>query len=115
MVKVTILYPNSLESRFDVDYYLEKHMPRSIELLGAALKGVSVEIGMAKDLTGGLPPFAAICAFTCESLEAFLTAFAPHASELQGDMENYTDARAIVQVSELRIENVKYEHTQARS
>jgi uncharacterized protein (TIGR02118 family) len=103
MIRVTVLYPNSPDTHFDVQYYLQKHMPRSIELLGPALKSVSVEIGMAADLTGEPAPFVAICAFTCESVDAFLAAFRPHAAELQGDIPNYTNAKAIMQVSELRI------------
>jgi uncharacterized protein (TIGR02118 family) len=102
VVRITILYPNNSDTRFDVDYYLQMHMPRSIALLGSALNSVSVEIGVTNDLTG-LAPFAAICAFTCESVAVFQAAFAPHAAELQGDIENYTNAQAIVQVSELRM------------
>jgi len=33
MIKISILYPNT--GKFDMGYYLDKHMPRSIELLGA--------------------------------------------------------------------------------
>ena len=103
MIKVTVLYPKTPDTRFDVEYYLGKHMPRSIELLSPALKGVSVEIGTGGVLPGEPPPFAAICAFTFESLDAFVAAFMPHAAELQGDIPNYTNATAIIQVSELRI------------
>lgn len=103
MIKITVLYPNTPETHFDIEYYLQKHMPRSIELLSPALKSVSVEIGLASDLTGEPAPFVAICAFTCDSVEAFVEAFTPHAAELQGDIPNYTNAKAIFQASELRI------------
>ena len=103
MIKVTVLYPNTPETRFDVEYYLQRHMPRSIELLRPALKSVSVEIGLGGNLPSESAPFVAICAFTCESLDAFLAAFTPHAAELEGDIPNYTNAKAITQVSELRI------------
>jgi len=103
MIKVTVLYPNTPDTRFDVEYYLQKHMPRSIELLSPALKSVSVEVGLAGGLPGEPAPFAAICAFTCESADEFMAAFMPHAAELQGDIPNYTNAEAIIQVSELRI------------
>jgi uncharacterized protein (TIGR02118 family) len=103
MIKVTVLYPNTPETRFDVEYYLQKHMPRSIELLSPARKSVSVEIGVAGNLPDERASFVAICASTSESVDAFLAAFTPHAAELQGDMPNYTNAKAIMQVSELRI------------
>src|SRR5581483_4924234 len=51
MVKVSIFYPSKPDSRFDVDYYLNTHMPLAIGLLGSAVKAVSVEIGMF----GGTP------------------------------------------------------------
>ena len=45
MIRVSILYPKKEGARFDVDYYVQKHMPRSIQLLqaSASLRGVSVE------------------------------------------------------------------------
>ena len=30
MVKISIFYPNKPNSRFDMDYYLSKHMPMSL-------------------------------------------------------------------------------------
>ena len=103
MVRVSIFYPSKPGARFDVDYYLETHMPLAIGLLGAAVKGVSVEIGVVGGLPDQLPPFTAICAFTCESIEAFTSAFLPNADVLQGDIPNYTDIAPVIQVSEIRL------------
>ena len=103
MVRVSIFYPSRPGARFDVDYYLETHMPLAIGLLGAAVKGVSVEIGKVGGLPDQLPPFTAICAFTCESIEAFTSAFLPNADVLQGDIPNYTDIAPVIQVSEIRL------------
>src|SRR5579859_3798795 len=103
MIKVTILYPNRPGSRFDADYFINVHMPMAIELLGAAVKGVSAEIGIAGATPNEPPPYAALCAFTCESTSAFTAAFLPHASTLQGDIPNYTDIAPVIQISELRL------------
>jgi hypothetical protein len=48
MVRVSILYPNSTSCRFDLDYYIDKHMPLGIKLLSVhpGFKGVSVERGI---------------------------------------------------------------------
>ena len=43
MVKITDLYPNIKGKRFDIDYYLNVHMPMSIEKQGAAMQGVTVD------------------------------------------------------------------------
>jgi uncharacterized protein (TIGR02118 family) len=103
MVKISILYPNQPGSRFDVEYYLNTHMPMSSKLLGSAIKSVSVEIGRNGVTPNEPPPFAAICGFTCETMEDFTAAFTPVAADLQGDIPNYTDVTPVIQVSDIRI------------
>src|SRR5271166_2087979 len=99
MVKVSILYPNKPGSRFDVDYYLQVHMPLAIRLIGTAVKAVSVEIGVGGAMPDQPPPYAAIVGFTCESVQAFSEAFLPIAAELQGDIPRYTNIEPVIQVS----------------
>jgi uncharacterized protein (TIGR02118 family) len=103
MVKVSVLYPNNPGSHFDVEYYLNTHMPMASKLLGDAIKAVTVEIGRAGKAPEEEPPFAAICGFTCETVQAFNNAFLPVASELQGDIPKYTDIEPIIQISDIRI------------
>ena len=102
MVKVSVLYPSKAENRFDVDYYLTVHMPMAKRLLGPAVKSISIEIGIGGEAPGEPAPYAAIVGFTCESVEAFTTAFMPVAGQLQGDIPNYTDITPHIQVSEIR-------------
>ena len=102
MIKVSILYPSKPGSRFDVDYYLQVHMPMAVRLLGSAMKAVSVEIGVSGVIPGQPAPFAAIVGFTCESAEAFNAAFLPVAGQLQGDIPKYTDIEPVIQMSEIR-------------
>ncbi len=103
MVKISILYPNS--GRFDMDYYLNRHMPRSIELLGkgSGYRGVSVERGLGGASPGSAPPYIALCHYLFDTADDFMAAFMPHAAELQGDMVNYTDIASVIQVSEVEI------------
>lgn len=103
MVKISILYPNT--GRFNMGYYLDTHMPRSIELLskGKGYRGVSVERGLGGASPGSAPAFVAMCHYLFDSAEDFMAAFLPHAAELQGDMPNYTDIEAIIQVGEVAI------------
>src|SRR5438874_13133464 len=74
VVKVSVLYPNKPGSRFDADYYLNVHMPMAAELLGSRMEAVTAEIGVAGDEPGKPPAFAAIAAFTCESIALFMQA-----------------------------------------
>lgn len=104
MVKVSIFYPSKPDAHFDVDYYLNTHMPLALGLLGSAIKAVSVEIGVLGGTPNQLPPFTAICGYTCESVQAFTNAFLPNADVIQSDIANYTDISPVIQVSEIRLE-----------
>ena len=104
-IKVSILYPSRPGARFDMRYYVETHMPRSIELLSAhpGFVSVSVERGAAGAEPGSAAAYVAMCHFGFRSVEDFLAAFMPHAAELQGDMPNYTDIQPTIQINEVLI------------
>ena len=62
MIKVGVFYPNNAGSKFDMKYYLEKHIPMVQQKVGSALKHVTVEQGVggrhagrANDLPRDLP------------------------------------------------------------
>ena len=103
MIKISILYPNT--GSFDMDYYLNTHMPRSIALLsqGKGYGGVSVERGLGGAVPGSAPSYVAMCHYLFDTADDFMAAFMPHAAELQGDMPNYTDIATIIQISEVAI------------
>ncbi len=105
MVKISILYPNTPDSRFDMDYYINVHMPMSLKRLEShsGFRGVSVERGLGGPVPGSEPSHVAMCHFSFESGEAFLEAFLPHAEELQGDIPNYTDIEPVIQINEVLI------------
>ena len=103
MIRLSILYPNSEGGRFDLDYYLNTHMPMSIEKQGSLLKGVSVEYGISGVQPGTRPTYIVLCHFTYDSVEAFFEAFMPHAELLQGDIQNYTNVEPVMQFSEVKL------------
>jgi uncharacterized protein (TIGR02118 family) len=105
MIKISILYPNNNGARFDLRYYIDKHMPMSIELLGthAGFRGVSVEHGLGGGIPGTEAAYVAMCHYQFDSVENFMAAFMAHAVVLQGDMPNYTDIEPVIQVNEVLI------------
>jgi uncharacterized protein (TIGR02118 family) len=105
MVMISIMYPNKNGSTFDHEYYINTHMPMSIERLSAhaGFRGVSVVRGMAGGLPDSEPAYVAICQYLFDSLEDFLAAFNPHAAFLQSDMVKYTDIEPIIQMSAVEI------------
>jgi uncharacterized protein (TIGR02118 family) len=103
MIRVSILYPNNPDSRFDFDYYLQTHMPMARKLLGTALKGLSVERGLMGTTPGSSPAYSAMCFMLFDTIDAFLAAFMPHAETLQGDIKNYTNVDAVIQFNQVEI------------
>ena len=105
MTRISILYPNHAGARFDLRYYVDTHMPMSIDLLGRhpGFKGVSVEQGLGGGTPGSPAPYVAMCHFLFTTAEDFMAAFVPHAALLQGDMPNYTDIEPVIQFSEVLI------------
>ena len=103
MIKVSILYPNSEGSRFDIDYYCNRHVPMVREKLGAACKGVAVEQGLGGAEPGALAPFVAMGHLLFDSIENFQAAFGPHAAAFMEDIPNYTDIQPVVQISSVKL------------
>jgi uncharacterized protein (TIGR02118 family) len=103
MIKVGVFYPNGQDAKFDMDYYLKKHIPMAKQKIGAALKAVAVEQGVAGAQPGTPPTYLAIGHLTFDSLDAFTAAFLPHAAEIQGDIANYTNVQPVIQFSEIKM------------
>lgn len=105
MFNISSIYPKKEGYIFDVDYYLNKHMPMSIDLLSNAkgFKGVSVEKGIDIEEPKIESSYVAMCHYYFETLEDFMTAFGPHAEKLQGDIINYTNIEPTTQINEVSI------------
>jgi uncharacterized protein (TIGR02118 family) len=103
MVTVSVLYPNSEGSTFDMDYYLTKHMPMVRQKLGASLKSVRVDRGLSGPVPGSVPAYSALCHLGFESVQSFEASFSAHAAEILADIPNYTNAQPIVQVGEVKL------------
>jgi len=103
MIKVSVLYPNNEGSNFDMQYYLEKHIPMVRKKLGAACKNVAVEQGLGGGAPDAPAAYSAMGHLYFDSVETFQTAFGPHAEAIMADIPNYTNVQPAVQVSEVRI------------
>jgi uncharacterized protein (TIGR02118 family) len=103
MIKVSVFYPNNEGSKFDIDYYCNRHMPMVRQKLGTACKGAAVEQGIAGPTPGSRPAFIAMGHIYFDSVEAFQTAFGPHADAIMADIPNYTDIEPTLQISDVKI------------
>lgn len=103
MIKISVLYPNDEEKRFDMEYYCNKHIPMVREKLGNQCKDVAVEQGLGGAEPGSRPSYVAMGHLYFDSVEAFQAAFGPHAEAIMGDIPNYTDIKPTIQISEVKI------------
>ncbi len=98
MIIVTVVYPKTAESHFDLDYYLQKHIP----LVKARITGMeSIRIMRGTGaLDGGRPGFEMIALLHFSSLERMRDALAAHGQEIMGDIPKFTDIQPLIQINE---------------
>jgi len=103
VIKVSVMYPNGKDGKFDIAYYCDKHMPMVKQKMGAALKSMAVEQGIAGGEPGAPPAYLAFGHLYFDTVEAFQTAFAQHAAAILADIPNYTNTKAVIQISEVKL------------
>lgn len=101
MLRVSIMYQNTPEARFEWDYYLNKHMTMLREMLGpAGLVRAEVDKGLGSAQPGAPAPFVATCHMYFNSMEDMQTCMA-RGADMMADLPNFTDIQPQVQVSEV--------------
>jgi len=103
MITVSVLYPNGTNTKFDMNYYLAKHIPMVKQKLGPACKSVVVEEGIAGGVPGAPAAYVALARLAFDSVDAFQAAFGPHTEAIMGDIPNYTNVQPVVQISEVKM------------
>ena len=103
MIKVSVLYPKTEASTFDLAYYCERHIPMVRAKLGPACKRVAAEQGLGGAAPGSPPAYAAMGHLYFDSVEIFQTAFGPHSDAIMGDIPNYTNVEPTIQISEVKL------------
>ena len=99
MLKISVLYPNGPNAKFDMTYYCGRHMALCQEVLGAALKRVEVDEGVGGGGPGVPAPYVAIGHLYFDSVESYEKAWAPRGVEIVADVPNYTNVAPVLQVS----------------
>ncbi len=93
MLVVTILYPRTDDSTFDMDYYVGSHMPMFAEVLGDACQGWG-----AASIPAG--KYAAIGWATVSGKDEFDAAMAQGGGKVMADVPNYTNVQPELLVGE---------------
>jgi len=103
MAKVSVMYPNNENSKFDIDYYINTHIPLVSKLLGDSLKDASVEKGLGSAAPGSPAPYSCIGIMYFDSVRDFGESFGPNAEEILGDLPNFTNVEPVIQISEVAV------------
>lgn len=101
MIKVTVMYPNTTDVKFDADYYKNKHLPMVANLTGKALKKMELDLGIGSRIPGEPAPYIAIAHLYFDDIASFQNSFGMHAKTFAEDVKNYTNIKAELQISEL--------------
>ena len=104
MIKVSALYPNSTDARFDMEYYTQKHMPLVLDRCGGDVALGGIDRALPGGAFGLEPPYCAIGHLLFESPEIMERSFGPHIREILADVPNFTNVQPVVQISEVMSE-----------
>ncbi len=99
-ITVTVMYPNTPGSKFDMDYYLGSHFDLVGKLWGPKLLSARAVKGVATPDPDTPPPYQIMAILELESTEDLQALVEEHGAEVMGDIPNFTDVAPIVQISE---------------
>lgn len=95
------MYPADSGTKFDVEYYLQKHMPLVKERWASyGLKASQVLRGTSM-ADGSTPGYRMMAVLTFNSIENYKNAGKAHGREIFADIANFTDAKPSVQINDI--------------
>jgi uncharacterized protein (TIGR02118 family) len=100
MIRVTVLFPKTSDSHFDMDYYLSKHVPMTkarLQSLGIPVEA-EVDQGLGSIPPGQPAPYAAIGYLLFEKMEDLQNGLATHGAEIMADIPNFTNVQPQIQI-----------------
>jgi uncharacterized protein (TIGR02118 family) len=100
-ITVTVMYPNTSGSKFDLDYYLKTHGPLVERLWRPhGLRSLKVVRGVATPDPNTPPPWRIMALIEFSSLDQFKAAVKAAGKEVMGDISNFTDVTPAIQINE---------------
>lgn len=95
------MYPQTPGARFDLDYYVNQHIPMCRKFAEGLGMEFQVDQGIGTIIPGAPAPFVAMAVVTAPSLEALQQYLGANGPAIMGDIPNYTDIQPVFQISEI--------------
>jgi uncharacterized protein (TIGR02118 family) len=107
MVRVSVHYPAAPGNKFDMEYYLNKHVALTKQRYGDAFLGFEIYEG-ASGHDGGPAPIAVTAHFYFQSPERLIEGAQKHNAELLADIANFTDIIPVFVIESRRAGSVGF-------
>ncbi|MCO6147940.1 EthD family reductase [Flavobacterium sp. NRK1] len=101
MIKVLAYFKNTKGKKFDIDYYVNHHLPLIKKICGENLKNLSVDRGLFGHEPNSEPVYIIVTHFYFENLEAFQNSIVNNLNTILADSPNFTDIEPVFQISEV--------------
>jgi uncharacterized protein (TIGR02118 family) len=98
MIVVSVLYPSDPESKFDLAYYRNRHLPLCRDLLTPM--GMQSLIFYRPVVADPGAAFQLVAELRFADLKATNAALAAHGPRTQADIPNFTDVKPIILIGE---------------
>ncbi len=100
MIRASVMYPNTADTKFNWDYYVNKHIAAAKKLTTAGLVRVEVDKGIGTAQPGAPAPFVCMAHMYFDNMEDFQKCMAAGA-ELMADIPNFSNVQPQIQISEI--------------
>lgn len=100
MFSVSIFYPNTKESLFNLEYYVTQHIPMIEKLLKPmGMEEVLIDEALGTPMPYEPPPYSVVAHLIFNNYEEMEMGMGHCGEKLMKDVPNFTNVKPIVQIS----------------
>jgi uncharacterized protein (TIGR02118 family) len=102
MISVVVLYPNKAGSKFDLDYYVHRHLPLVRDRMQPmGMRSFTYTVEHAMDPKAPLQAYRLSAELRFDDMESAARALQAHGPETQADIPNFTDVAPVILIGKV--------------
>jgi uncharacterized protein (TIGR02118 family) len=102
LISVVVLYPNKAGSKFDLDYYVRRHLPLVRDRLQPmGMRSLTYTVELAMDPKAPLQAYRLSAELRFDDMDSAARALQAHGAETQADIPNFTDVAPVILIGEV--------------